>query len=182
MNSDDVGVRYHKFMINALFGKQMENVFNYRDFRIVKDASKARQLNSKVNFHDAKKISNNVLLFEMTIISVLLNKPIQVGFTILEISKVIMHKIWMELKEIFGDRIMLMYTDTDSFKVNIESEDAYLEFKDYYRNKLDTSNIKKDTKLPYTPGLNRKIPLLLKDENGDNIMTGFRCTSSKTNP
>ena len=77
-------------------------------------------LNSKVNFHDAKKISSNVMLYEMTIISVLLNKPIQVGFTILEISKVIMHKIWMELKEIFGDRIMLMYTDTDSFKVNIE--------------------------------------------------------------
>ena len=60
INGDNVGVRYHKLMMNALFGKQMENVFNYRDFRIVKDCFKARKLNSKVNFHDAKKISKNV--------------------------------------------------------------------------------------------------------------------------
>lgn len=71
----------------------------------------------------------------------LLNKPIQVGLAILEISKVIMHKRWMELREIFGERITLMYTETGSFKVCIENEDAYLELKNNYSDKLDTSNI-----------------------------------------
>ena len=111
--------------------------------------------------------------------TVLLNKPIEIGFTILEISKVIMHKRWMKLKEIFDDRITLTYTDTNSVKVRIESKDPYLELKNHYNDKLDTSNIKKDTELPYTPGLNRKISSLLKNENGDDIMIGFRDCSSK---
>ena len=72
VNGDIVRLRYHKLMINALFGKQMENVFNYRDFRVIKDSIKARQLNSKVNFHDTKKISKNGMLYEMIITNVLI--------------------------------------------------------------------------------------------------------------
>ena len=56
----------------------------------------------------------------------------------------------MELKEIFEDRIMLMYTDTDSFKVKFESEDVYEEFKNKCSDKMDTSNIKTETKLANT--------------------------------
>ena len=109
----------------------------------------------------------------------MLDKPIQVGFAILEISKVIMHKLWVQLKEIFGDRIFLMYTDTDRFKVHIESEDTYQEFMTHFKDKMDTSNIKKDTRLPYIPGLNRKVLMLLKDENGDDVMTGFTGAAAK---
>lgn len=143
INGDSFRVAYH-------------NVFNYRDFTIANNRMKAMKRSSKVNFFDSEQISKNIQLFEMTKINVLLDKPIQVGFVILEIIKVIMHKLWVQLKEIFGDRIFLMYTDTDRFKVHIESEDTYQEFMTHFKDKMDTSNIKKDTRLPYIPGLNRK--------------------------
>ena len=54
---------------------------------------KAMKRSSKVNFFDSEQISKNIQLFEMTKINVLLDKPIQVGFVILEIIKVIMHKL-----------------------------------------------------------------------------------------
>lgn len=87
-----------------------------------------------------------------------------------------MHKLWVQLKEIFGDRIFLMYTDTDRFKVHIESEDTYQEFMTHFKDKMDTSNIKKDTRLPYIPGLNRKVLMLLKDENGDDDDRVYWCS------
>ena len=66
INGDSVGVAYHKPMINALFGKQMENVFNYRDFTIANNRMKAMKRSSKVNFYDSEQISKNTQLFEMT--------------------------------------------------------------------------------------------------------------------
>ena len=54
------------------------------------------------------------------------NKPISVGFTVLEISKCIMYDFYYgHMKQKYGDRYALLFTDTDSLCCIIETEDLY---------------------------------------------------------
>ena len=53
-----------------------------------------------------------------------INKPIYLGMSILDISKTIMYKFWYDyFKPKYGDKAKLCYTDTDSFIINIITED-----------------------------------------------------------
>ena len=57
---------------------------------------------------------------------VTLNKPISVGFAILEISKLIMYQFYYDhLKPKYGDNCTLLFTDTDSFCCHIQTDDIY---------------------------------------------------------
>ena len=52
--------------------------------------------------------------------TVLLDKPIIIGLTILEIAKLEMNIHFDRLKEIFDDNMQLLYTETDSLKLLIK--------------------------------------------------------------
>ena len=55
-----------------------------------------------------------------------MNKPIYLGLSILEISKILMYEFWYDyMKTKHGDNIKLCYMDTDSFIMNIKTEDFY---------------------------------------------------------
>ena len=72
----------------------------------------------------------------------LLNKPVYTGMTILKNSKILMYKFFFNhLKAIYGPKWELIYTDTNSLLLNIQTEDVY---KDMKENSLlyDTSNKK----------------------------------------
>ena len=48
------------------------------------------------------------------------NQPIYIGVVILDISKTLMYDFYYRLKERYGDRIKLLYTDTDSLIIDIQ--------------------------------------------------------------
>ena len=55
-----------------------------------------------------------------------MNKPIHLGLSILEISKLLMYEFWYDyMKPKYGDNVKLCYMDTDSFIMNIKTEDFY---------------------------------------------------------
>ena len=55
-----------------------------------------------------------------------LNKPIYIGVSILDLSKLHMYQYHYDvMTEKYDDRIKLLYTDTDSFIYHIETEDVY---------------------------------------------------------
>jgi hypothetical protein len=57
---------------------------------------------------------------------VLLNKPIYVGQAILDLSKLHMYNFYYnKLKPIYGDRMTLLHTDTDSLILHIETPNVY---------------------------------------------------------
>ena len=56
-----------------------------------------------------------------------LNKPIYVGFTVLELSKWLMYDFYYNFIEKHFDT-ELLFTDTDSLAYEIKSEDVYEEF------------------------------------------------------
>ena len=58
------------------------------------------------------------------------NKPIYLGACILETSKLHMYKFWYDyLKVKYGDNVNLIYTDTDSFILEIFTDDVYEDMK-----------------------------------------------------
>ena len=96
---------------------------------------------------------------------ILLNNPIYLGATILELSKLKMLEYYSLFKTQFGSNIRLMYQDTDSFIFLYKNiKNVYLELlnnKTIY-NILDTSNYPENHIL-YNKQ-NKSIPGFLKDE------------------
>ena len=87
---------FFKVMNNAVFGKTMENVRKHRNIKLVKTDKRTNQLVSELNYHTTKYISENLLAIEMKKTKVKMNKPVYLGFSILEISKTLMSEFWYE--------------------------------------------------------------------------------------
>ena len=57
-------------------------------------------------------------------------KPLYLGMSILNISKILMYKFGYEyIRPKYGDRVKLCYTDTDSFITYIKTEDFFEDIK-----------------------------------------------------
>ena len=88
--NNDFEKDFYKLMNNSVFGKTMENVRKHRDIRLVTTDKKRSKLISEPNYHTMNLISENLSIIEMKKIKVKMNKPIYLGLSILEISKILM--------------------------------------------------------------------------------------------
>ena len=99
-------------------------------------------------------------------------KPLYLGMSILDISKILMYEFWYDyIKPKYGDRAKLCYTDTDSFIIYIKTEDFFEDISNDVERWFDTSNYDKNDKRPLPIGKNKKVPGLFKDELGGKIIT-----------
>ena len=113
-------------MNSSVSGKTMENIRNHRDIKLVTTDKRRNQLVSEPNYHTKKWFSKNLLATEMKKIKVKTNKPIHLGFSILEISKTLMYELWYDyMKRKYADNVKLCYMGTDSFLMHIKTEDFY---------------------------------------------------------
>ena len=77
----------------------------------------------KPNYQTTKNYSGNLLAIEMKIIQVLMNKPVYLGLSIVEISEILMHKSWYDnVKPKHGEAAELCYMDTDGSIVYIKQK------------------------------------------------------------
>ena len=163
---------FFKLMNNAVFGKTMENVRKHRDIKLAKSDKKINKLISEPNFHTMKLIDNNLAIIEMRKVKVKMNKPIYLGLSILDISKITMYEFWYGYVKIkYEDKARLCYMDTDSFVVNIKTKDFYKDISQDVNKRFDTSNYTFDRPLP--TGINKKVIGLMKDELVGDIITEF---------
>ena len=170
--TNDFEKDFFKLMNNAVFGKTMENVRKHRDIKLVKTDKKKNKLVSEPNFHTMKLTDNNLAIIEMRKVKVKMNKPIYLGLSILDISKITMYEFWYDYVKIkYQDRARLCYMDTDSFVVNIKTKDFYKDISQDVNKRFDTSNYTFDRPLP--TGINKKVIGLTKDELGGDIITEF---------
>ena len=79
-------------MNNNVFGKKMENVRKHRGIKLVTTDKRRNQLVSEPNYHTTKWLSENLLTVEMKKAKVKMNKPVYLGLSILEISKMLMYE------------------------------------------------------------------------------------------
>ena len=84
-----------------------------------------------------------------------LNKPIYLGTSILDISKILMHEIWYGyIKAKFGGRAKLCYIDTDSLIHLIMTENFYEDIANDIEIWFDTSNFDENDKRSLPIGKN----------------------------
>ena len=81
-----------KLMNNAFFGKTLENVRKHRNIKLVTTEMTRNCLVSEPNSHTTKFFTENLLAVEMRKSQILMNKPICLGLSILDLSKTVMHK------------------------------------------------------------------------------------------
>ena len=82
------------------------------------------------------------------------------------------------MKPKYNNDVKLCYMDTDSFIMNIKTNDFYEDIASDVENRFDTSNYEVNRPLP--TGKNKKIIGLMKDELGGKIITEFVTLRPKT--
>ena len=170
---------FFKLMNNVVFRKTIENVRKHSNIKFVTTDEKRNKPVSEPNFHTINCISENLSIIEMKRTKVQMNKPIYLGLSILEISKLSMYEFWYEYVTLkYGDSVKLCYMDTDSFIINIKTKDFYKDIANYVEKRFDTSNYEVDR--PLSTGNNKKVIGLMKDELGGRIITEFSALRPKT--
>ena len=115
----------------------------------------------------------------MNKIKVKMNKPIYLGLSILDISKILMYEIWYDyMKPKYNDNVKLSYMDTDRFVMNIRTNDFYKDIANDVEKRFDASNYEVNRPLP--TGKNKKVIGLMKDELVGKRITEFVTLRPKT--
>ena len=172
LTKNDFEKDFFKLMNNAVFGKTMENIRKHRDIKLVTTDKRRNKLVSEPNYHTMNYILEDLSIIEMNKTKVKMNKPIYLGLSILEISKLLIYEFWYDyMKPKYGNNVKLCYMDTDSFIMNIKTEDFYKDIANDVKKRFDTSNFEVNRPLP--TGKNKKVIGLMKDELGGKIITEF---------
>ena len=74
----------------------MENLRNHRDTKLVTRERRRNYLVSEPNYHTTKLFTEYLLAIEMKNTEILLNKPISLRLSILELSKILMYEFWCD--------------------------------------------------------------------------------------
>ena len=74
-----------------------------------------------------------------------MTKPLYVGMSTLDISKILMYELWYDyITPKYADKAKLCYTDTDSFIIYIKTEDFFEDISNDVDKWFDTSNYDKN--------------------------------------
>ena len=111
---------FFKLMNNAVFGKTMENLRNRMNLEMVTDSRKARKLAAQPEFYSFTEFDEDLFAVQRNRRTLTLCRPVQVGMSILSISKVLMYKFHYNIMlDKYGDRALLLFTDTDSLTYQV---------------------------------------------------------------
>jgi hypothetical protein len=170
-----------KLMNNSVFGKTMENVRNHIDFRLLtkwegeEHKDPLLKLIAKPQFNSMVDFNEHLVGVHLNKKIIELNKPIYVGFSILDLSKTLMYDFHYNhiMKKYGRDKIKLLFTDTDSLCYNVKTDNIYedmLKNKDLY----DTSEYSKGHVLyDSTESNNSKVIGKFKDESCTHVIREF---------
>ena len=114
-------------MINSVYGKTIENLRKRINVRLVNNEKDFLKYTSRPTHITHKTFDKNyAAIYEINPV-LALNKPIYVGFTVLELKKWLMYDFHYNfIIKHFGAELLL--ADTESLAYEINSEDAYEEF------------------------------------------------------
>ena len=176
---DDFEKDLFKLMNNSVFRKTMENIRKHRDIKLVTTDKKRNKLLSEPKYHTINYISENLSIIELNKTKVKMNKPIYLGLSILDISKILMYEFWYDyMKPKYNDNVKLCYMDMDSFVMNIKTNDFSKDIANDVEKRFDTSNY--EVNRPLLTGKNKKVIGLMKDELGGKIIMEFVTLRPKT--
>ena len=165
---------FFKLMNNSVFGKTMENIRNRVDVKLVNTKEKFKKLVAKPNFKSRKIFNENLISVHMKKTSLTMNKPVYLGMCILELSKILMFDFhYKYIKPKYENKAKLLFTDTDSFLYEIETEDFYKDIAGDVKDRFDTSEYPENHPSGIPTGINKKVLGMFKDEAAGKIIKEF---------
>jgi hypothetical protein len=164
---------FFKLMNNSVFGKTMENLRKRINVDLVRgsETNRLRKLVANPGFISRRIFNEHLAAIHRTKAKLTLNRPIYVGMTVLDLSKLLMYDFYYnDIKKQYGNNVQLLYTDTDSLLLEINTDNIY---EDMYsqHNLYDTSDYPKDHKLYCTD--NKKVLGKFKDECNGIVINEF---------
>ena len=156
---------FFKLMNNSVFGKTMENIRNRVNVKLVNTEERLKKLSAEPNYKSCKIFNENLISVHMKKTSLTMNKPVYLGMCILDLSKTIMYDFhYNYIKPKYGAKAKLLFTDTDSFMYEIETEDFYKDISKDVKDRFDTSDYPENHPSGIPTGINKKVLGMFKDE------------------
>ena len=165
---------FFKLMNNSVFGKTIENIRNRVNVKLVNTQEILKKLSAKTNYKGCKIFNENLISVHMKKTSLTMNKPVYLGMCILDLSKTIMYDFhYNYIKPKYGAKAKLLFTDTDSFMYEIETEDFYKDISGDVKDRFDTSDYPENHPSGIPTGINKKVLGMFKDEAAGKIIIAF---------
>ena len=121
----------HKNLKNMVFGKTMESLSKRIDLELITNPTGAKKLIAKPDTLHWDIISENLVSVTKQKPKIIVDRPIYLGFCILELSNITIYKFhYEEILSKYGSHAKLAYTDTDSFIYHIQTHDLYKDMAD----------------------------------------------------
>ena len=168
---------FFKLMNNSVFGKTMENLRKRVDVKLVTNEKKLLKWVSRPTYVSSKIFNEDLVAVHKIKETLTLNRPAYVGMCVLDLSKTLMYDFhYNYIKDKYGDKAKLLFTDTDSLMYEIQTDDVYKDlFSD--KEKFDNSDYPEDS--PFYFGDNKKVIGKFKDEAAGVPITEFVGLKSK---
>ena len=168
---------FFKLMNNSVYGKTMENLRKRVDVKLVTNEKKLLKWVSRPTYVSSKIFNEDLVAVHKIKETLTLNRPAYVGMCILDLSKTLMYDFhYNYIKDKYGDKAKLLFTDTDSLMYEIQTDDVYKDlFSD--KEKFDNSDYPEDS--PFYFGDNKKVIGKFKDEAAGVPITEFVGLKSK---
>ena len=159
-----------KLLNNAVYGKTMENMRKRMKIRIIKTPKDFLKYASRPAYVNHNIFGKNLVAIHEKPEELKLNKPIYVGRTVLELSRLAMYEFYYDFLKQKCESVRQLYMDTDSFIIEVIGENfdvIMLENKKIFH----LSNFSKNSK--YYCGEKKKVPGKMKDEYGGTSILEF---------
>ena len=156
----------------------MENLRNRCNIQFITDQNKLDKISAKPNYQSCKIFNENLVAVHKIKKCLKLNRPTYVGMCILDISKTLMYDFhYNYIKNKYGSKAKLLFTDTDSLCYEIQTEDCY---RDFWIEKDRFDNSDYPIESPFHDKTNKKVIGKFNDEAASSsIITEFVGLRSK---
>lgn len=172
----------YKSVACNVFGKSIENVKRRINVKIVTSAAQLRRLVNKPTFQAIRVFDSNLAAVQLYRQNVKLNKPIAVGYSVLEMAKMKMYDFFYDvlLKGFSDFNVRLLMSDTDSFLIHVEkkpdTEESSFESALYkHRHEFDLSSVEG----PLRDQTNKEVPGKMKIQLPNEVCLETVVLSSK---
>ena len=151
-----------------------KNIRNRVDIKLVNDEKQAEKLTAKPNFDHCCIIKEEIVAIHMKKTSLVFDKPVYLRMCNLDLSKTLMYDFqYNDIKQKYGDKAKLLFTDTDSLMYEIQTEDFYMYISEDVKHRFDTSDYPPDHPSGIPSGFDKKVLGMFKDEVGGKVIDKF---------
>lgn len=147
-SKNDFEKNFWKLIVNSVYGKTIESISSRKKIKITTNLKDFSAAIKSPCYERHVIVNENISIVILSVTRVVVNRPYYIGFSILEISKLVMYEFFYSvLQPYFGQKgIQLLYSDTDSLAILVKTFNIIQDLENLKSN-MDFSNLHSDHSL-----------------------------------